>query len=133
MTNWGAHVWDIVQWGLGMDESGPAQIIPPNGKDVPHLTYVYPNGVRVIRNKIAGISKDGLAAGFRASSGLRQRRQKEAVPLRVRNAGPDLAREIAGGVACRAASRRQGRGGRQGAARAMPYLDTAPGPRGSSP
>ncbi|HEY6166560.1 MAG TPA: Gfo/Idh/MocA family oxidoreductase [Verrucomicrobiae bacterium] len=29
VTDWGAHHFDIAQWGLGMDESGPAEITPP--------------------------------------------------------------------------------------------------------
>jgi predicted dehydrogenase len=45
MTDWGAHHFDIAQWGLGMDESGPVEIIPPDGKDVKLLTYKYANGV----------------------------------------------------------------------------------------
>lgn len=44
MTDWGAHHFDIAQWGLGMDESGPVQIIPPDEKDFDRLTYVYANG-----------------------------------------------------------------------------------------
>ncbi len=45
MTDWGAHHFDIAQWGLGMDESGPVEIIPPDGKDIKRLTYQYANGV----------------------------------------------------------------------------------------
>jgi len=45
MTDWGAHHFDIAQWGLGMDESGPVEITPPDGKNVKRLTYKYANGV----------------------------------------------------------------------------------------
>jgi predicted dehydrogenase len=63
MTNWGAHVWDIVQWGLGMDDSGPVEIIPANGRDVKYLTYRYANGATVVRNHIPGVNKGILFEG----------------------------------------------------------------------
>jgi predicted dehydrogenase len=63
MTNWGAHVFDIVQWGLGMDDSGPVEVVPPNGKDVKFLTYRYANGVIVERNSIPGMSKGIMFTG----------------------------------------------------------------------
>jgi len=50
MTNWGAHHFDTAQWGLGMDDSGPVEIIPPDGKDYPVLTYRYANGATVTRD-----------------------------------------------------------------------------------
>jgi predicted dehydrogenase len=53
MTNWGAHMYDIAQWGLGMDGSGPVEIIPPNGKDVPLLTFIYANGSQLVYDKIS--------------------------------------------------------------------------------
>ncbi|MGD2175601.1 MAG: Gfo/Idh/MocA family oxidoreductase [Candidatus Brocadiaceae bacterium] len=45
MTDWGAHHFDIAQWGMDMDHSGPVEIIPPDGGDVRWLTYVYASGV----------------------------------------------------------------------------------------
>ena len=54
MTDWGAHHFDIAQWGLGMDESGPVEIIPPDGKDYTRLTYKYANGVVMYHGGAAG-------------------------------------------------------------------------------
>jgi len=45
MTDWGAHMFDIAQWALDMDDSGPVEIIPPDGKEYQHLTYRYANGI----------------------------------------------------------------------------------------
>jgi predicted dehydrogenase len=50
MTDWGAHHFDIAQWGLGMDASGPVEIYPENGKDIKMLTYKYANGTTVVRD-----------------------------------------------------------------------------------
>ena len=47
MTDWGAHHFDIVQWALGMDDSGPVEIVPPDGREVKRLTFRYADGTRV--------------------------------------------------------------------------------------
>jgi predicted dehydrogenase len=46
MTDWGAHMFDIAQWGLGMDRNGPIKVIP--GTDGNPLTYHYANGVEMV-------------------------------------------------------------------------------------
>ncbi|UCC98439.1 MAG: Gfo/Idh/MocA family oxidoreductase [Phycisphaerales bacterium] len=55
MTDWGAHHFDIAQWGMGMDESGPVEIVPPDGKDYEVLTYRYASGVTMTRDKANGV------------------------------------------------------------------------------
>jgi hypothetical protein len=46
VTDWGAHHFDIVQWGLGMDESGPVEITPPEDAKGKHgAKFKYANGV----------------------------------------------------------------------------------------
>ena len=44
LTSNAVHSFDVVQWGLGMDQSGPVEIIPPETGQVPSLTYKYPGG-----------------------------------------------------------------------------------------
>jgi predicted dehydrogenase len=53
MTNWGAHMFDIAQWGLGADNSGPVEIFPPDGKQFKVLTYRYTNGTMMKRDSIS--------------------------------------------------------------------------------
>lgn len=40
----GSHAFDVVHWALGLDTSGPLEIIP-RGRHAPYLTYKYPNDV----------------------------------------------------------------------------------------
>ena len=47
--DWGAHHYDIVQWALNMDHSGPTYFVPPN-HDQPYQYFEYANGIRVIRD-----------------------------------------------------------------------------------
>ncbi|MBN1422205.1 MAG: gfo/Idh/MocA family oxidoreductase, partial [Planctomycetes bacterium] len=60
MTDWGAHHFDIAQWGLGMDESGPVEVHPPDGKDFETLTYRYANGVVMYHGRAKGVSPNGV-------------------------------------------------------------------------
>lgn len=43
-TDWGAHMFDIAQWGLGMDKSGPVEI-SPIGDGTEFISWKYANGV----------------------------------------------------------------------------------------
>lgn len=54
-ADFGAHHFDIAQWGLGTDDTGPVEVTPPNGKDVKHLTYTYADGVKMyVGNRLSG-------------------------------------------------------------------------------
>lgn len=43
-TDWGAHMFDIAQWGLGMDKNGPVEI-SPIGDGSEYMSFTYANGV----------------------------------------------------------------------------------------
>ena len=45
MTDWGAHMFDIVQWSLDMDGSGPVKVDAPKSNGNEFLTYTYANGI----------------------------------------------------------------------------------------
>ena len=55
MTDWGAHHFDIAQWGLGMDNNGPVEIHPPDGKEYDTLTFKYANGVTMFHGGAHGV------------------------------------------------------------------------------
>ncbi len=63
MTNWGAHHFDTAQWGLGMDDSGPVEIIPPDGKNHRVLTYRYASGSIVTRDPEKFLKETGQDNG----------------------------------------------------------------------
>ena len=74
MTDWGAHMFDIAQWMLGKDGSGPVEVIPPGYSYYDHLTYKYDNGVIVSEEpynerKSAGVMIYGEDGWIKVSRG----------------------------------------------------------------
>jgi predicted dehydrogenase len=56
ITDWGAHHYDIAQWALGMDDSGPAEVFPPaKPKARDGVRYKCANGVEVIHKNGNGV------------------------------------------------------------------------------
>lgn len=47
MTDWGCHGFGGALFCLQLHETGPVEIIPPDGKDYPQLTYKFANGVQI--------------------------------------------------------------------------------------
>jgi len=47
MTDWGAHKFGAAMFITDHREQGPVEIIPPNGKDVKFLTFVFADGMKM--------------------------------------------------------------------------------------
>jgi predicted dehydrogenase len=65
-ADWGAHMFDIAQWGLGKDNSGPVAVYPPEGKKRKYLTFEYDNGVRMTHEDFGR----GYAVRFIGTKGI---------------------------------------------------------------
>jgi len=72
MTDWGAHHFDIAQWGLGMDAAGPLEIHPPDGKDYKTLTYKYASGVLMYHGGANGVLFTGTQGKIEVNRGYLQ-------------------------------------------------------------
>ena len=59
VADMGAHHFDIAQWALNMDGSGPVEIQPPEGKAESGLRFVYANGVEMFHGGPSGCTFEG--------------------------------------------------------------------------
>lgn len=49
LADWGAHMFDIAQWCIDMDHSGPIKYIPPSDKKaVRGMKMIYDNGIEMV-------------------------------------------------------------------------------------
>ena len=58
ISDMGAHHFDIAQWALDMDNSGPTEIHPPE-RGVTGLRFVYSNGVEMFHGGPSGCTFEG--------------------------------------------------------------------------
>jgi predicted dehydrogenase len=73
ITDWGAHHFGGVLYAMGLEETGPAEILPPDGRDRKELTFRYADGLLVHHAVVGGpggiafVGDEGTLPGSRAA------------------------------------------------------------------
>ena len=80
MTDWGGHKFGAVIFAMDLQETGPVEIHPPDGKDHKLLTYVYANGFRMYHMGAPDIT-------YKGTLGEASRRKMGRAPASVRIPG----------------------------------------------
>lgn len=62
LADMGAHHFDIAQWALNMDSSGPVKITPPSNGEKTGLKFTYANGVEMFHGGPSGCTFEGSDA-----------------------------------------------------------------------
>lgn len=68
VCDWGAHMFDIAQWAMGMDNSGPVEFIPGDPAELRPLTMRYANGTVMTHEQFR--SDEGNAVRFIGAKGV---------------------------------------------------------------
>jgi len=70
-TDMGAHHYDIAQWALDMDNSGPVEIIPPEKPGAGEgVRYIYANGVEMVHGGPQGCVFTGTKGKLHIGRGV---------------------------------------------------------------
>lgn len=92
-TDWGAHMFDIAQWGLGMDKSGPVEA-SPIGDGTEFMSFKYANGIVLTsevwnENKTKGVKFWGDKGWIEVARGyFNASDQKLFAPEKEKSEGP---------------------------------------------
>ena len=73
-TDWGAHMFDIIQWAMGKDGSGPVAVSPKGIDGADAMTFTYDNGVKVMTKPFAEEWNKGVKFFGKNGSWLRVER-----------------------------------------------------------
>jgi predicted dehydrogenase len=79
LADMGAHHFDIAQWAMGMDASGPTLITPPAGEAVTGLKFTYANGVELFHGGKSGCTFEGTEGTLYVDRGVLESSRPEVL------------------------------------------------------
>lgn len=84
LADMGAHHFDIAQWALGMDNSGPVEIYPPPPGQNTGLKFVYANGVVMYHGGPGGVTFEGTKGTLHVDRGVIESDPPELVKIELK-------------------------------------------------
>ncbi len=69
LADMGAHHFDIAQWALDMDRSGPVRVIPPEDDSDHGLKFVYADGIEMFHGGPSGATFEGTEGRIHVDRG----------------------------------------------------------------
>ncbi len=90
LCDWGAHMFDIAQWAIGMDRSGPIRYIPPTDRTaVRGLRMFYANGIEMVHEDFGrgwGVRFIGSEGSLDVSRGYLDSNPKQLIATELNDA-----------------------------------------------
>jgi predicted dehydrogenase len=91
-TDWGAHMFDVAQWGLGMDRNGPVEV-SPIGDGSEYIMFKYANGVVMTsepfdETETKGVKFWGSKGWIEVSRGDFKASDSKLIPEKNKDEGP---------------------------------------------
>jgi predicted dehydrogenase len=93
-TDWGAHMFDIAQWGLGMDKNGPVEA-SPIGDGTEYMSFKYANGIVMTseafnEKKTKGVKFWGELGWIEVARGYFNASDPKFLPPKTESADPNV-------------------------------------------
>lgn len=82
LADMGAHHFDIAQWAMGMDNSGPVSVEPPASGDT-GLKFTYANGVEMFHGGPGGCTFEGTKGTLRVDRNLLESNPAEILSIPI--------------------------------------------------